>query len=276
MHRFSYVAAVLLSSAWSVSAGTAHVVNNCGGTVYFASVAQLVNSNFAPLPASGYSETYSKDNVGVSIKLSPDSNGADVTQFEYTWTSSDNKVAYDISNINGNPFASGGMSLVPSVSTSSEFPTCVPLNCPAGQSTCTQAYNQPDDIRTMVCPDSADLVFTLCPGGASAGGNTPSASQSGNPAPSNTAPAGTPVTSGRPVASSSPAPQVSTPAAGTPAAGTPTAGTPAAGTPTTGTPAAGSSQAAATSAWNWGGHNHNHNPPSRRHAIGGHTHRRRL
>lgn len=261
MHRFSYVAAVLLSSAWSVSAGTAHVINNCGGTVYFASVAQLVNSEFAPLPASGYSETYSKDNVGVSIKLSKESNGADVTQFEYTWTKSDNKVAYDISNINGNPFASSGMSLVPSVSASTEFPTCVAINCPAGQSTCTQAYNQPDDVRTMVCPDSADLTFTLCPGGASAGGNSPSASSSGNAAPSNTPATSSPVASDMPAASDTSAPQGTTTAVGTPAAGTPTAE---------------SSQPAYTGGHSWGGHNHNHNPPSRRHAIGGHTHRLRL
>lgn len=264
MHRFSYVAAVLLSSAWSASAGTAHVINNCGGTVYFASVAQLVDSQFAPLPASGYSETYSKDNVGVSIKLSKESSGADVTQFEYTWTSSDSKVAYDISNINGNPFASGGMSLVPSVSTSSEFPTCVAIDCPAGQSTCTQAYNQPDDVRTMVCPDDADLTFTLCPGGASAGGNSPSASSSGL-APSSSPAASSPAASGISNASSAPAPQ----------APTPTVATPAASTPAAGTPAAGSTQAATTTG-GWGHYHHNHNPPSKRHGIGGHTHRLRL
>lgn len=156
-------AATLLALAPSVMAvGTAYVVNNCGTEVYFASVAQNGADNMSPLPSSGFAESYSQPGVGVSIKLSPESSGA-VTQFEFTWANGD--ISYDISNINGNPFMSGGMSLTPSMAGASGYPSCQTVSCPAGQATCTEAYNLPDDVATMVCPEDSDLTFTLCPGG---------------------------------------------------------------------------------------------------------------
>lgn len=158
-------AAAFLSLAPTVmAAGSAHVVNNCGMPVYFASVAQSVAASMEQLPSSGYSESYSLPNVGVSIKLSPNATGA-VTQFEFTWANGN--VNYDISNINGNPFSAQGMSLTPSMAGTSGFPSCQVVNCPAGQSSCSAAYNAPDDVRTMVCPEDSDLTFTLCPGGSS-------------------------------------------------------------------------------------------------------------
>ena len=156
--------ALLSLTPAALAVGSAHVVNNCGGTVYYASVSQGVASSMKALPAGGYSEAYTKSNVGISIKLAPTATSP-VTQFKFTWSAG--QVAYDISNIDGNPFADQGMSLTPSMIDASGFPTCQPVNCPAGQSTCEAAYNQPDDVRTMVCPDASDLVFTLCPGSSS-------------------------------------------------------------------------------------------------------------
>lgn len=161
-HTITAAIAVLGLATSASAAGVAHVVNNCGIPVYFASVGQSVYSAMAPLPASGYSEAYSKPNVGISIKLSPSATGA-VTQFEFTWANGN--INYDISNIDGNPFAKGGMTLAPSMAGASGFPSCQVVNCPAGQSSCAAAYNQPDDVRTMVCPDASDLTMTLCPGG---------------------------------------------------------------------------------------------------------------
>lgn len=155
-------AAMLLTLAPSALAvGTAHVINNCGSQVYYASVAQSVASSMAPLPASGFSEKYSLPDVGVSIKLAHNATGA-VTQFEFTWANGD--IAYDISNIDGNPFAAQGMQLTPSMAGASGYPSCQTVNCPAGESSCSAAYNQPDDVKTMVCPENSDLTFTLCPG----------------------------------------------------------------------------------------------------------------
>jgi len=157
-------AAMLLTLAPSALAvGNANVVNNCGIPVYFASVAQSVHADMSLLPSSGYSESYSLPDVGVSIKLAPNETGS-VTQFEFTWA--DGNIHYDISNINGNPFASGGMQLTPSMSGADGYPTCQPVTCPAGATTCTQAYNLPDDVRTMVCPEDSDLTMVLCPGGS--------------------------------------------------------------------------------------------------------------
>lgn len=155
-------AAMLLSMASPAMAGTAHVVNNCGFQVYFASVAQSAHANMSPLPSSGYSEAYGAEGVGVSIKLAPNATGT-VTQFEFT--PYDGNIAYDISNIDGNPFAMGGMQLAPSMVGADGYPTCQVVSCPAGQATCDAAYNQPDDVRTMVCPEESDLTMTLCPGG---------------------------------------------------------------------------------------------------------------
>lgn len=158
-------AAVLLALIPSaLTAGTAHVVNNCGFPVYFASVAQSAHASMSKLPSSGYSEAYSLPNVGVSIKLAPNVTGP-VTQFEFTWA--DGKIHYDISNIDGNPFVVGGMALTPSMSGDASNPTCQTVSCPAGQSVCSEAYNNPDDVRTMVCNEGSDLTMTLCPGGSS-------------------------------------------------------------------------------------------------------------
>jgi len=188
MHPTVAITAALLTLfPTSLAVGTAHVVNNCGAQVYFASVGQSAHSDMAALPASGYSEGFDKSGVGISIKLSPSASGP-VTQFEFTWVEGQN-VAYDISNIDGNPFSAGGMSLVPSMEGAEGFPSCVTVNCPAGQDRCDAAYNLPDDVRTKVCPENSDLTFTLCPGGAPAAGGEDSGSvgvglsaAAGNPA----------------------------------------------------------------------------------------------
>lgn len=158
-------AAVLLALApTALSVGTAHVVNNCGFDVWYASVAQNSFPAMQKLPANGFSEVYSLPNVGVSIKLAPSASAAP-TQFEFTWA--DGKINYDISNIDGNPFMKWGMSLAPSMAGDSAYPSCKVVSCPAGQSPCTEAYNLPDDVRTMVCDQNSDLTFTLCPSGSS-------------------------------------------------------------------------------------------------------------
>ncbi|KEF56044.1 uncharacterized protein A1O9_07625 [Exophiala aquamarina CBS 119918] len=158
-------AAVLLASAPAVMAlGSATVVNNCGYPIYFASVGQSQHANMQPLQGS-YSEGYSQQGVGISIKLAPNNTvGGPVSQFEFTWANG--KIAYDLSNIDGYPFSAGGMQVVPSTQGDSSNPTCVPVDCPAGQSVCTAAYNAPDDVRTMVCDENTSLTLTMCPGGS--------------------------------------------------------------------------------------------------------------
>ena len=185
-------AAVLLASASTVSAvGSATVVNNCGSAVYYASVGGSSNPGMQQLKGS-YSQSYSQQGVGVSIKLSnEDSTSGPISQFEFTWANG--KISYDLSNINGYPFSAGGMEVVPSMQNDPNNPTCVPVTCPAGDSVCSAAYNQPDDTRTMVCSEDANLILTLCPGGGAASNTTPASSSSSpaasSPAPSATTPA---------------------------------------------------------------------------------------
>lgn len=170
-----YAASLLTLTSTVLAAGSAHVISNCGFPVYYASVAQNAHAEMQQLPAEGYSEQYNKPNVGVSIKLAT-TLGGQITQFEFTWDGGN--IYYDMSNINGNPFAQYGMSLVPSSLGASGYPTCVAVNCPAGQDRCEAAYNNPDDVRTTVCPDSSDLTLTLCSGGSSNVGGNPAPAES--------------------------------------------------------------------------------------------------
>lgn len=192
-------AAVLLALAPSVMAmGQATVVNNCGFPVYYAAVGQNSHAGMQEMQGS-YSQQFGQPGNGYSIKLSPSANG-DVTQFEFT-LGSDGKINYDLSNINGYPFASGGMRVDPSMSGDSSNPSCVPIDCPAGATYCNAAYNLPDDVRTHVCSDSADLVLTLCPGGSSGSPSTgesatPSSTDAATPASSSAAAASSPASWG--------------------------------------------------------------------------------
>jgi hypothetical protein len=148
----------------ALAVGRAHVVSNCGFPVWYASVVQDVDVPLTPLPARGFTQVYSLDGVGVSIKLAP-SPGGPVTQFEYTWANG--MINYDLSNIDGNPLAAGGMTLVPSTTNTTDFPTCNKVEClPCTNSSepcyCDGAYNHPDDVRTLVCSENTDLTMTLC------------------------------------------------------------------------------------------------------------------
>ncbi|KIX05027.1 uncharacterized protein Z518_05899 [Rhinocladiella mackenziei CBS 650.93] len=158
-------AAVLLASAPATLAlGSATVVNNCGYPIYYASVGQSYTASMQQLQGS-YTESFSQEGVGISIKLSPNATtSGPISQFEFTWANG--KVSYDLSNIDGYPFSAGGMEIVPSMQNDPSNPTCVVIDCPAGESVCSAAYNAPDDVRTMVCDEDSNLVLTVCPGGA--------------------------------------------------------------------------------------------------------------
>ena len=133
MHTVSTLgAAVLLAMApAALAVGSASVTNMCPYTVYYASIAGQAEALQAMHPGGSMSQGYSMEGMGVSIKLAMnDSLSGPISQFEYTWASG--KINYDLSNINGYPFSSGGMTVTPSVSNDPNNPTCVPIVCPAG------------------------------------------------------------------------------------------------------------------------------------------------
>lgn len=187
LSKFTGAAVLLALAPTAMALGQATVVNNCGSPVYYAPVGQSQHAEMQQMQGS-YSQAWGSQGDGVSIKLSPEANGK-VTQFEFTWA--DGKINYDMSNIDGNPFANGGMALVPSMQNDPSNPTCVPIICDAGAETCNAAYNQPDDVRTHVCSDQSNLVLTLCPGGGNASspssGSEAPTSSSGSEVPSSTA-----------------------------------------------------------------------------------------
>lgn len=168
MHAFTIAGvAVLLALAPSALAvGSASVTNMCSYPIYYASIAGQAQGLTTMYPGGSMSESYGTEGTGVSIKLAMNSSlSGPISQFEFTWASG--KINYDLSNINGYPFASGGMTVTPSMENDPNNPTCVPIVCPAGASVCSAAYNAPDDTRTMVCNEQASLSLTLCSGGAS-------------------------------------------------------------------------------------------------------------
>lgn len=159
-------AAVLLALAPSALAlGSATLVNSCPFDIYYAPTSGSYEGMVALSPGGSYTSGYDEQGVGVSIKVGTSSDlGGPITQFEYTWA--DGKINYDISNINGDPFADNGVVLTPSMSGDPNNPTCLPVNCPAGDAVCTAAYNNPTDTDTMVCSEDSSLTMTVCAGSA--------------------------------------------------------------------------------------------------------------
>ncbi|MCJ1412215.1 hypothetical protein MMC19_006308 [Ptychographa xylographoides] len=157
-------AAAVLAFASFAHASKAIVKNGCPFDVYLWSVGST-SGEMQTLPAGtgNYSEAYQTraDGGGISLKLSTDSDAeTSITQFEYTLEP--NMLWYDVSNVNGYPFADQGLELKPS------HADCRPVVCTAGV-TCTEAYNQPDDnFATAACGPKADLTMTLCPSAPSA------------------------------------------------------------------------------------------------------------
>ena len=131
--------------------GSATTISKCPYPVYFSSVSGWTTPPMQRLVGS-YTERYSQSGVGISIKLSLDETGAGpVTQFEFTWDA--NKIHYDLSNIDGYPFAVDGIHLQPSVDADPRHPTCLAVDCPPGEFSCSDAYNLPNDTRTLVLYD---------------------------------------------------------------------------------------------------------------------------
>jgi len=174
LSKTAVLAAVALATFVPAAlAGKASVENRCDQDVYLWSVAGSAGADMVTLPpGKSYSETYrlNHNGGGISMKLALTKSQGDITQFEYTLDAA--TVWYDVSNINGNPFADGGISVKPS------DPACSPVVCQAGIAKCREAYNQPtDDHATHACPSTYDLNVVLCPGKTQSQGDAPKKSQ---------------------------------------------------------------------------------------------------
>jgi hypothetical protein len=74
-------------------------------------------------------------------------------------------VAYDLLNIDGDPFSvqeySYGLVLQPSAANSSQYPSCNSIICPPGTAFCPAAYNLWNDMQTLTCRRYRSYTFYL-------------------------------------------------------------------------------------------------------------------
>lgn len=238
------LAATPVFFAYVSAYGSAVIKNSCGDDVYFWSCGDIPGERITVPAGQSHSQGYySKSGgggpslkIGVKYPDGPkkgdipgiwDLPSPDMTQFEYTVGTAGpptNAVFYDISNINGYPFMSGGVKMTSSDSS-------VSVACPKGVQYCQAAYNAPhDDHATGSAPDHLDLILELCsdaPGmivgggshgsGGSGGGSSGSGGSGGEPSGSGTGSSGSSIpqqtspqpSSSTPVASSSPQPSQS-------------------------------------------------------------------
>jgi hypothetical protein len=156
---------VVLSTSPVNCVGTAFIKNWCDFEVYVWSVANVTNNtiNYIAPTIGDFNETYrtNPNGGGISLKIARTPTplfDSDITQFEYTYNTSNPRVYYDISNVNGYPFEEWGLALSPSAA------NCSSVSCDPGVPTCADVYNQPhDDWATKNCDVSANLTLTLCP-----------------------------------------------------------------------------------------------------------------
>lgn len=218
MRSFTIAATVLASASTALAVGTASVNNNCNFDVYLWSVGDSM-SDVHILKANGgqYSETYQdRQGGGVSIKMMKENNiwgGGQPSQFEYTYVPTGNWAGmfFDISNIDGDPFWSENVELVPHVTSSGDQGgSCNTVTCPPDQQ-CKDAYNQPDDnFATHECPLATNLVYNICGSNSTGSSSGSSASSSAAPAKSSSAPASSaPAQSATPTPTPTPTPSPS-------------------------------------------------------------------
>lgn len=123
--------------------GGVNIINNLDSTVYVRSVF-LDDGSVQTLPSNGgeYSEVWrpSHNGVGVSIKISTQTYGDDVLQFEYS--AKNQTVWWDVSCINlshNSRFFRDGFAAIPASH------SCSPVVCWPGGNFCSDVYFKPDD-----------------------------------------------------------------------------------------------------------------------------------
>lgn len=99
---------------------------------------------------------------GTSLKIGRGSPA--ITQIEFGWDKGAHKVWYDLSSLDGTPFANDGLEIYTDRAPSAEFPMCQTLDCPAGYPGCHDAFQNPADEKSMSCSEDTNLVVGLCIG----------------------------------------------------------------------------------------------------------------
>lgn len=149
--------------------GAVILYNGCDVTYYLWSASDTEGPMYTLAPGKSYEEPYrlNPNQGGISIKISQDQSLNNITQVEYTLDKASSTIWYDISNINGYPVIGGGIVTTPHYlgqMQTSDFSSCLVVNCPPNVAVCPEAYNAPhDDHATRSCPLPTDLQVDICP-----------------------------------------------------------------------------------------------------------------
>lgn len=132
--------------------GNAKIFNNCADPVYVWSVDSSVESAVTVESGYVYSEQYRYDDQtgGITLKVTAVADGIynSAPELDYAYTLNSATVWYDISDVNGDPFANHTVALVP-VDSSCESFTWADGTSPSG-------------IHTSSCGSDGDVQLTLC------------------------------------------------------------------------------------------------------------------
>ncbi|GAQ05363.1 hypothetical protein ALT_2684 [Aspergillus lentulus] len=146
------------SATTSSSSGSVQIVNNLDSTVYLWSTSDTSSAMQTLESGETYSETYqtNSNGGGISIKMATTESQASVLQFEYTKAS--DTLYWDLSAIDmdsDSQFVTAGFSATPSDS------GCSSVTCAAGDSDCSEVYQESDDVATQSCSATAGITVTL-------------------------------------------------------------------------------------------------------------------
>ncbi|EED23342.1 BYS1 domain protein, putative [Talaromyces stipitatus ATCC 10500] len=97
--------------------GNAIVFNNCTNTIYVWSVGSSIGNYQALANGESYTEQYRHDDQtgGITLKVTAVADGIynSAPELDYGYTLDNQTIWYDISDVNGDPFANSTVALVP-------------------------------------------------------------------------------------------------------------------------------------------------------------------
>jgi hypothetical protein len=151
------------------TAGTATAYNHCSTSVFCAIVKENGGAAvFQEVRAGGQLSTdimSLPNNVGYTIMCKRiNTEGAPVTQIEWTRNDSEGMVHFDLSIVKGAVFVNDGMTMYVNEGRTSQFPTCYGALCRAGENPCSYAYNGANDFVNgeRTCSKNVSLQWHMC------------------------------------------------------------------------------------------------------------------
>lgn len=137
--------------------GNAIILNNCTDTtVYVWSVGSSIGKTQTLTTGANFTEEFHYDSTtgGITLKITTERGGiyqnSPETDYAYTLDTNTTTVWYDISDVNGNPFANKTVALVP------DYDSC--------ESFVWQEGVPPEGIHTASCGADGDVKLILCQG----------------------------------------------------------------------------------------------------------------